>query len=54
MRSQRYQQERKELSVNKLLLEDITERFEESERRSKADNQKRQSYIENEKGKFKK
>ena len=38
-----------DLSENKQLLEDITERFEESKRRSKADTQERLSiYIENE------
>ena len=38
-----------ELSENDQLLEDLIERFQESERRTKADNQKRQSYIENKK-----
>ena len=39
----------KDLSENKQLLEDVTERFEESKRRSKADTQERLSiYIENE------
>ena len=37
------------LSENKQLLEDVIERFGESECRTKADNPKRQSYIENEK-----
>ena len=38
-----------DLSENKQLLEDVTERFEESKRRSKADTQERLSiYIENE------
>ena len=36
-----------ELSENEQLLEDIIERFEENECRTKADTQKRQSYIEN-------
>ena len=39
------------LSENKQLLEDNTERFEESKRRSKADTQKKTVYIENEKKK---
>ena len=40
-----------EVSENEQLLEDVIERFEESERRTKADTQKRQTYIENEKKK---
>ena len=38
-----------ELSENEQLLEDLTERFEESERRTEADTEKRQFAIENEK-----
>ena len=40
-----------EVSENEQLLEDVTEGFDESERRTKADTQKRQSYIENERKK---
>ena len=40
-----------ELSENEQLLEDVIERFEESERRTKVDTQKRQSYIGNQKKK---
>ena len=40
-----------ELSENEQLLEDITERFGESERRTEADTQKRRKNIENEKRK---
>ena len=40
-----------DLSENKQLLADITERFKESKRRSKADTQKKTVYIENEKKK---
>ena len=36
-----------ELSENERILENIIERFEESECRTKADTQKRQSYIKN-------
>ena len=43
-----------DLSENKQLLEDITERFEESKRRSKADTQKRQSLSKTKKRKLKK
>ena len=38
-----------ELSGNEQLLEDLTGRFDENERRTEADAQKRQSYIKNEK-----
>ena len=38
-----------DLSENKQLVEDITKRFEETQLISKADTQKRQSDIENEK-----
>ena len=40
-----------DLSENKQLLEDITERFEESKRRSKANTQKRQSLSKTKKKK---
>ena len=40
-----------ELSGNEQLLEDLTGRFDESEGRTEADAQKRQSYIKNEKKK---
>ena len=40
-----------DLSENKQLLEDITERFEESKRRSKADTQKRQCITKTKKNK---
>ena len=40
-----------ELSKNEQLLEDLIERFEESERRTEADTQKRQSDIKNQKKK---
>ena len=40
-----------ELSENEQLLEDLIERFEDSERRTEADTQKKQSDIENEKKK---
>ena len=43
-----------DISENKLLLENITERFEESKRRSKADTQKRQSISKTKKRKLKK
>ena len=42
---------REGFSKNEQLLEDLVERFEESERRPQADTQKRQSYIEIEKNK---
>ena len=40
-----------ELSENEQLLEDVIERFAESQRRTKADTEIRQSYIENAKKK---
>ena len=40
-----------ELSENEQLLEDLIEKFEEKERRTKADTQKRQFYIKNERKK---
>ena len=40
-----------EVSENEQLFEDVIEWFEKSDRRTKADTQKRQSYIENEKKK---
>ena len=43
-----------ELSGNEQLLEDLTGRFDESEVRTEADTQKRQSYIKNEKKKLNK
>ena len=43
--------EGEELSENEQLLEDLIDRFEESEHRTKVDTQKRQSYIVNEKNK---
>ena len=43
--------EEENLSENKQLLEDKTERLEESKRRSKADTPKKTVYIENEKKK---
>ena len=43
-----------DLSENKKLLEDITERFEESKGRSKAGTQKRQSISKTKKRKLKK
>ena len=42
------------LSGNEQLLEDLTGRFDESEGRTEADAQKRQSYIKNEKKKLNK
>ena len=46
--------EGEELSKNEELLEELTDRFEESERRMEANAQKRQSDIENKKRKLKK
>ena len=43
-----------ELSENEQLLEDLTERFEESECRTEVDTQKRQSGIDNKKKTLKK
>ena len=43
-----------EFSGNEQLLEDLTGRFDESEGRTEADTQKRQSYIKNEKKKLNK
>ena len=40
-----------ELSENEQLLEDLIEKFEEKECRTKADTQKRQFYIKNERKK---